>query len=602
MLPQISSCKDTDILIIVCSDNSNIAGIPHNNVRRGFKRVGITRAALERIPTLTDFFNNHRQLENRLEEIAFPHEPHICLVLLERYLTKGPDRFNAKHIKSLIAGGFSHIERFCILLRLIKLAVALDLDTLKDIAYGMLKNCEDLINGPNMITISRLVFGKNNGFEELFWLKKWAVGMMAKRLPFLQSSKQFELVVQNAAPVLAEKWARLCQLNRLGLPLQYLLRVDGRINDYDIAKPAHNGKSPRRPLINEGLPYAHPGGPHPTNRASIVQEMLADPHHAATRESGNAHEDHGEHGPGDSNTEDHEDLGHTEQRDEEKDDHEANTRAVTALELAVDKFFIAEGFQSIPENDDSTDIVQGTTAGDHSESSATGSGLQNRASQPSIGDHQVFSSETTAFNGQDSNSDTEAKPLDTTSILPSTRYSPFDHAESTASAVAEPNHSHDDDTAPTCCEQSNDGRQAQVAPRGVIIPQNIQLEDSTDRWPLPSNTLPPMNFPPKNGVKDKNEDCKHNSNNDLEDHDFTIEAARAVPIVGRFQGGNLIYHEPSSSKARQSPAAEDNSVKARKVMGLDQPSGPPGGSMAGDSTRIDTKKKLQKKGGFFSKK
>ena len=565
-----------DILYIICLDNTNITMHPNNRETVGTVKISMRRSELQRVPALETFFRRDYMFMAGME-LLFPQDPHFAFAIVKEYLTLGPDVYSKTKVKEMISTTFRFADRWAVLLRVYKLARGLELFKLMEMIWDVLIEWEDDIVAPNVLTLARIIFGQDNGFHSIYLLKRWCVKWIGKHYEWLRASSEWRRVVENADPILARKWSRICDLKAMGGSYEFIAATDAALTNYDEAEVALDQDS------RSG--YTSPDPTTFDTDTSSNYSRFEDESSNYGSEADNEDTIRVDSAQASQTTSTANETG-------DDDDEAANVRAITALGDAVERFFFVD------------------TAHQHDDQGNTHQNPDNQSLARDI--HGSPSQDSGTEVGEDLGTP------DSIVFAPTIRQTDYGFGSGSPSAVA--NYANFGQDSSVSSPNTSDKGKENVAPRGVIRTPDDDEEEEIDRWPLPPQRLPPL-LPVTEEETETTEDAENRANRfGLAQLTANIETARAVNIVGAFQGGNLIDHVPGSSRPatatspnavsttppvpRSSFGFDEGNAKARAVMGMDQPAGLPGGNMAGDGARLNSPKdgkKGQRKSMFTKK-
>ena len=276
--------------------------------------ITVRREVLEGSEALFRYFASEFYLSNVQVTLTFPYDPLIAFEIVLQYLSSEPEPIAIQHLKKKVMI-LRIAERVPALLRLYRLANGLRLWRLCILAIEVLVQFEEQIAGPNILTIARIVFGRNNGFQTLFPLKKWCIKLIAQHYEYLRTSIEWRKLLTTAAPVLYQKWVRLRWLMIQGAnPIG--IAYDQFLDDYDKHNIALNGTFAPGTHANYNAPAHFLTYINDEDTDDDAAQHQSGPNHTATKHLNRSSPNGQENG-------------------EEK---EANKRAVSALEDSVTKF------------------------------------------------------------------------------------------------------------------------------------------------------------------------------------------------------------------------------------------------------------------------
>lgn len=229
------------VVVIICPDNSDLMGhLPTS--RPSIKTIGIRQSVLARAPILANALRRQIWPVEMMQQLYFPQDPYDALVILKRYLSMNEYQFDYQRFKTYISHKQSGYKRIPLILRVLKLAVNLEIDTLAELAWKLLRDAEDTLVHYKIITICRIVFGVDNGFQKLYDLKKWSVRLISRDIRWLETKPAWHELLQNCAPILSDKWELLLTL-RYRHNLEDVVRTHTMLNYYDELDEEANGTS-----------------------------------------------------------------------------------------------------------------------------------------------------------------------------------------------------------------------------------------------------------------------------------------------------------------------------------------------------------------------
>ena len=593
-----TKCK---IIVAVCHDNANLSMDPSNlDVAMQTQKLAFIDTDLLRSPPFRRYFYAADHEEGTRFELVFPFEPIYNISVVRHYLRAGPDRFTKEQLNDDVKRNFELPDRFAIYVRLCKLAHGMELPGLVKMAFRSLLQIERDVTVPDVITLSRMIFSKDQGFQNVFLLKKWCVNHIAKNYKALASSEQWGAVMANAAPVLRRKWIRIGELRQMFGGYEMNAHIDHIIHAYSVTNTVLNGTT-SRPYVISPLSSTNPD--HHDGSASPATEVF-DPEVT-------------------SNGLDLEDGETSLNRavvqgvDALNEEHEAaDVKALTALGDAVQAFFLGD-VQHRDSSSSSASFQQTPHARAYPQPLGSDGHAYDEGHGQEFEEHDVSTrarNEASSVDIKAPAQNAQQENVIPRGVLPWEDEKPTHPTPDPWALASQPfNPLTDTNEAdqrwwyekfahvqgPTAVGTPQAGGILGALRHGISnLPRSKSL-GSTVATPSPYDSHP---GPSRLTTRDHSPYEAHPGS--------TTSATDTLPALAYVPGSRsarsfgtprfLSEDHPNSARSPTDSTAaphaprpsftSENNAKARSVMGLDQPGGPPGSSMAGDAARVGSDK------------
>lgn len=160
-------------------------------------------------PEMAPILLSNHYLQGCRMLFQFPKDPHVCFLLVKRYLEDGPDRFTKAVLKGWMEVHYSTLNRCIVYVRLYRLGCKLGLPTFMMMAYEAMVDDDHAISGPYCIELAKLIFQRRSLAYDDSLIQEWCFKHISENFLQLNQDEEWRDLLPHLAGIIQARWKNL---------------------------------------------------------------------------------------------------------------------------------------------------------------------------------------------------------------------------------------------------------------------------------------------------------------------------------------------------------------------------------------------------------